>query len=235
MKVFVMGSTGATGFNLVAQLLGNGFKVRAVARSAEKFEAIDNQENLEIVVGSILELSNEKLKSLLSDVDAVVSCLGHNISIKGIFGKPHNLVEGAIKRVSNAIDDSRQVKLILMNTTGCLNKLENEQFKPIENVLMGLLSNILPPQRDNEKALAYLMDKLGVGNQRIEWVAVRPDTLINEAIVTDYTLHKSHTRSPLFNAGKTSRINVANFIMELLKSEDLWQQWKFKTPVIYNK
>jgi hypothetical protein len=83
--------------------------------------------------------------------------------------------------------------------------------------------------------LEYLLEKTGKGNTHIEWIAVRPDTLINEAEVSEYTVHPSPVRSPIFNAGKTSRINVANFMACLLKDEELWKQWKFRTPVIYNK
>jgi hypothetical protein len=66
-------------------------------------------------------------------------------------------------------------------------------------------------------------------------VAVRPDALINENAVSEYELYASPTRSTLFNPGKTSRINVGNFMARLLVEDDLWNMWKGKMPVIYNK
>ena len=63
---------------------------------------------------------------------------------------------------------------------------------------------------------------------------MRPDGLIDEDTVSSYTVHESPTRSAIFNAGKTSRINVAHFMTELASSESLWQEWKGKMPVIYN-
>ena len=93
---------------------------------------------------------------------------------------------------------------------------------------------LLPPQRDNELAIGYLIDTVGISNKHIEWIAVRPDTLINEVEVSEYIVHPSPIRSPIFDAGKTSRINVADFMVSLLKDEELWEKWKYKTPVIYN-
>ena len=58
--------------------------------------------------------------------------------------------------------------------------------------------------------------------------------LINEAEVSEYIVHPSPIRSPIFDAGKTSRINVADFMVSLLKDAELWGNWKYKTPVIYN-
>ena len=62
-----------------------------------------------------------------------------------------------------------------------------------------------------------------------------PDTLINEDIVTEYELYDSPVRSAMFNPGKTSRINVGNFMARLIVENDLWNKWKGRMPVMYNK
>ena len=66
-------------------------------------------------------------------------------------------------------------------------------------------------------------------------MVVRPDSLIDEIIVTDYEVFPSPTRSAIFNSGTTSRINVGHFMMDLVLDRDTWQRWKGKMPVIYNK
>ena len=63
---------------------------------------------------------------------------------------------------------------------------------------------------------------------------MRPDGLINSESVTDYELHPSPIRSPIFNAGRTSRINVAHFMARLITGDDLWSVWRGQMPVIYN-
>lgn len=122
-----------------------------------------------------------------------------------------------------------------MNTTACINKLQGEKRIGKERIVMSVLRKLLPPQRDNELALEFLLDKTGTGSKHIEWAAVRPDGLIDEDEVSEYTVHPSQVRSPIFDPGKTSRINVADFMVRLLKEKKLWEEWKFKTPVIYNR
>tara|TARA_R110002072_G_scaffold291396_5_gene459570 strand:+ start:1901 stop:2107 length:207 start_codon:yes stop_codon:yes gene_type:complete len=64
---------------------------------------------------------------------------------------------------------------------------------------------------------------------------VRPDGLINEDEVTDYIIYPSPIRSAIFDAGKTSRINVGHFMTNLICDGDLWNKWKEQMPVIYNQ
>lgn len=235
MKVLVLGANGTTGFNVVTQLLKQGMNVIAVARNVEIFDSIKTREHIEVLQASILEIDNQILEQYLGDVDAVISCLGHNITLKGIFGKPYTLVTDALIRIVNSLNETNKTtKIIWMNTTACTNRLQSEKFNIIENIVMKIMRFFLPPQRDNELSLGYLIDTVGISNEHIEWIAVRPDTLIDELEVSEYIVHPSPIRSPIFDAGKTSRINVADFMASLLKDDELWGKWKYKTPVIYN-
>ena len=94
---------------------------------------------------------------------------------------------------------------------------------------------MLPPQVDNEKAADYLRTEVGQNNGVVEWAAVRPDSLIDEGEVTEYEVHPSPIRSAIFDAGKTSRINVGSFMADLIIDNDTWNKWKGQMPVIYNK
>jgi hypothetical protein len=122
-----------------------------------------------------------------------------------------------------------------MNTTGNINKEASEKRSLGERIILSIIKVLLPPHRDNLSAASYLSQGIGQNNSKIEWIAVRPDTLINQETESPYDVFESPTRSPIFNTGKTSRINVSHFIAELLTDEELWQRWKNKMPVIYNK
>lgn len=63
--------------------------------------------------------------------------------------------------------------------------------------------------------------------------AVRPDGLTTEEEVTDYEIHPSPIRSAIFNAGKTSRINVGHFMADPIHDNELWTKGKGQMPVIY--
>lgn len=43
------------------------------------------------------------------------------------------------------------------------------------------------------------------------------------------------TRSAIFNAGQTSRINVAHFMADLLTDDTRWSAWSGQMPVLYNR
>ena len=122
-----------------------------------------------------------------------------------------------------------------MNTTGNRNRDLNEPISLSQKCVIALLRLLLPPHVDNEKAADYLRTKIGQNNQLIEWVAVRPDDLINEEEVTAYEIYASPTRSAIFAAGKVSRINVAHFMADLINDATLWNTWKGQMPVIYSK
>ncbi|TWT57370.1 NmrA-like family protein [Thalassoglobus neptunius] len=238
MKVLVLGGTGATGKQLLDQLLDRGHEVHAVVRSTTSLtdELIKN-DNLSLTEASVLDLDQSKLQELVSGCDAVASCLGHNLSLRGIFGPPYRLVTEAARRVCSVVQNSkssRPLKFVLMNTTGNRNRDLNEPVSFAQRCIVGLLRYLVPPHADNEDAAEYLRSTIGQSNDQIEWVVVRPDSLINESSVSPYSLHASPTRSAIFDAGKTSRINVANFIAALIDTDDLWQTWKGKMPVIYN-
>jgi nucleoside-diphosphate-sugar epimerase len=239
MKVFVAGSTGATGKKLTAQLLERGHQVVTVVRSPSSLpEEIRNHSNISITQTSLLDLNDIELQKLVDGCDAVASCLGHNLSFKGMYGHPRKLVADATQRLCEAAKANRPqtpVKFVLMNTTGNRNRDLDEKQSFGEKIVASLLRVLLPPQADNEAAANYLRTQIGQNDTAIEWVAVRPDGLIDEEAVTEYTLHPSPTRSPIFDAGQTSRINVGHFMTELITDDATWQQWKGQMPVIYNK
>lgn len=236
MKTLVLGASGATGKLVVSQLLKRNIAVRIVLRETAiiPVETTDNK-NIEVVRGNIDEFDTNLIQELMLDCDSVICCLGHNISFKGIFGHPYKLVVNSVKKISNAILTIHESKkLVLMSTTAYTNKKQGEENTFGEKLVFSLLEIMLPPHKDNMLAGDHLV--YGVGASKlIEWVAVRPDSLFDEEHESAYEIYDSKIRSPIFNSGKTSRINVSHFMVELLINDKLWQKWKYNTPVIYNK
>ena len=239
MTVLVVGASGATGSKLVEQLLRKEYKVRVIVRSPEKLpESWKKSPNIQIISASILELSEIELIEYTKGCESVISCLGHNITLKGIYGQPRKLVTDATHKLCDAIklnNSKKPVKFILMNTTGNRNRDVNEPISFAQKLVIGLLRLLLPPHVDNEKAADYLRTQIGQNHKLIDWVAVRPDGLINDDKVSDYEIYPSPIRSAIFNSGKTSRINVGHFMTDLLSNNNLWNTWKGQMPVIYNK
>ena len=239
LTTLVVGATGATGRLLVQQLLDRGCKVRVIVRSPHKLsEEIRNHAHLSLTQASLLELHDDALIQHVNGCDAVAVCLGHVMSLRGIYGHPRRLVAHATQKLCAAIKTQTRdqpIKVVLMNTAGNSNRDLSEPASFAQQVVVRLIRLLLPPHADNEQAADYLRVEVGQNNPLIEWAVVRPDTLVNQAAVSAYALHPSPTRSPIFNAGTTSRINVGHCMAELITRPELWTQWKGQMPVIYNK
>lgn len=238
MTTLIVGASGATGRLLVEELLNRGQAVKIVVRSLDSLpEAVRGHANLSVIQASILDMSDTDMAKHVRGCHAVVSCLGHNLTFRGLFGGPRRLVTDATRRLCDAIranHPSEPVKFVLMNTTGNNNRDLNERISFGQKCVIGLLRLLLPPHVDNEKAADYLRTNVGQNDTQIEWTAVRPDGLIDDTEVTDYKIFESPIRSAIFDAGTTSRINVAHFMAKLINTDNTWNMWQGKMPVIYN-
>jgi nucleoside-diphosphate-sugar epimerase len=239
MVTLIVGASGATGRLLTEELLNRGQLVKVIVRSSDKLPtAIKNHANLSVIQASLLDLSDAELAQHVKACDAVASCLGHNMDLKGLFGHPRKLVTDATRRLCEAIRVNRPekpIKFVLMNTAGNSNRDLDEPISFTQKSVIGLLRLLLPPHVDNEQAADYLRSQVGQKDEQIEWAVVRPDNLLDEAEVTPYDVYPSPIRSAIFDPGETSRINVAHFMADLITEDAIWQQWQGKMPVIYNK
>ena len=232
MIILVLGGTGATGRLVIKKLLTQGNEVIALVRNSS---TLAPQERLTTITETALTIDKQQLSSILGTVDAVICCLGHNLSWRGVYGPPLMLVKNSIQRVVESLPEQRTspLKLVLMNTTGNRNLDLNEAISLPQKIVLMILRCCLPPHLDNERS-ANLLRQDYKDNNKIEWIAVRPDGLVDEINVSAYTQHESPTRSAIFDAGKTSRINVADFMCQLVSDNELWTKWKGQMPVIYN-
>lgn len=239
MKILIVGGSGATGRLLVEELLSREQKVKIIVRSDKVLpESVKSNNNLEIVKASLLDMSEADLQKQVKDVDAIASCLGHNITFKGMFGQPRKLVTDAAKRLCDAVktnNPTHKVKFVLMNTIANSNRDLDEPSSKKVKMVIGLLRVFLPPHPDNEQAADYLRVKIGQTDDTIEWVAVRPSGLTNEDTVTEYEAYASPLGDGAFDPGKISRINTGHFIAELITDSNIWKKWKGQMPVLYNK
>jgi len=239
MKALVVGASGATGRWLVEELLHRGLEVTVVVRSPDKLAgALRNHDGLTMVSASVLELGDPEMAEHVRGCQAVASCLGHNLSLKGVYGQPRRLVADATRRLCHAIKANhpeKPTKFVLMNTAGNSNRDLNEPVSFGQRCVIGLLRLLLPPHVDNEAAADFLRTQIGQNDAEVEWAAVRPDNLIDQDHVTEYEVHASPIRSAIFDAGTTSRINVGHFMADLITDDGTWSKWKGQMPVIYNK
>jgi len=235
--VLLVGGTGRTGTRVLQQLLTRGVSVRAMVRPGRKVPASDaDNPGLTVIEANLLSLRDEDLQCHLRGCDAVISCLGHVLSLKGIFGPPLDLVTRATTRLCRGIETLRPptpVKFILMSSVSVTRPGNLDARRgPLEKAFLRLLCGVLPPAKDNQRAADFLLGQIGASNPFVEWAAVRPDSLL-PGDVSEYTLHEGLVNS-LFAAGSTNMANVAHFMCELVTNPETWADWKAKLPVIVN-
>ena len=239
MTILIAGASGATGRLLTRELFERDHNVRIIVRRTDSLPSdVLNHKNLSIIQASVLDLSEEEMARHVKGCNGIASCLGHNMTFKGLFGSPRRLVADSLRllcRAAKANNPDKGVKVVLMNTTGCRNPDLAESYTIPEKLVIGALRVLLPPHNDNEKASEYLRRELGQEDGIINWAVVRPDNLIDRDEVSPYEIHPSPVRSAIFDPGKTSRINVAHFMADLFTDEEKWNNWRGQTPVIYNK
>ena len=235
--VLLVGGTGRTGQHVLKELLKRGISVRAVVRSVHKLPPGAAQlPNLKVIEASLLSQSDNDLLSEVRDCNAVISCLGHVLNVKGIFGPPRDLVTQATTRLCRAIESlqpAQPVKFILMSSVSVNHPGGIDVRRgAFDKVLLWILRGLVPPARDNQGAADFLYNKIGINNPFVEWVTVRPDTLL-DGEMSAYALQKDLVTN-LFAPESTTMANIGHFMCELVANPEEWKAWKCQLPVIFN-
>lgn len=235
--VLLFGGTGRTGGRVLKQLLDRGVHVRAIVRSANRLpEGVAGHPRLTVIEADLLALSSEEMLEQVRGCDAVISCLGHHTDLKGIFGAPRELVAPMVERVcaaAFALEPAEPLRVVLMSSvsvhrSGGLDARRGSA----ERAFVALLRALVPPAKDNQNAADFLLEHIGTDSPFVQWVVVRPDTLV-EGDVAEYVLHDSFVSS-LAKPDDTSMSNVAHFMCDLVTEPKVWDTWQGKLPVIVN-
>ncbi|KAJ3053568.1 hypothetical protein HK097_003945 [Rhizophlyctis rosea] len=244
MRVLLVGGTGSVGQKVLEELLNRNVEVRAVVRSTASLSPeIKSNPKLELITASLLKLSDEKLQGHVKDCDVVISTLGHRVNWKGIpllgvWMPPYSLVTLATTRLCTAIQHlplPHSTKFIQLSTVGIANPSGTDTHVPTtkERLITSIVKPLTPPWKDSASAAAYLANTIGTENRFIEWVAVRPDALVDDTC-DEYEVYDS-VRHAFYEAEVVGRKNIARFIAELCVNEGVWERWKGKMPVIIDK
>lgn len=234
-SVLLLGGTGRTGRRVLAELLDRGVPVRAVVRSAARLpEGAAGHPLLTVVDAQLLLLSREELQRHLAGCAVMMSCLGHTLSLTGVFGPPRDLVAQAVRRVADAAGAAARpepLRLILMSSVS-VNRPDRADTRRgwDERALLWALRGALPPARDNQRAADVLAGKVGADSEALRWVVVRPDTLL-EGDASAYDVHDELVAG-LFRPASTRMANVARFMADLATDEATWRRWQGRMPVI---
>jgi len=198
-RILVIGATGGTGRQLVAQALERGFEVTAFVRSPAKLKL--THAKLRIVQGDVRD--PEAVAGAVRGQEAVLSALGHRR-----FFYPNKIQSEGTANVLRAMAAHNVGRFVCETSLG----LGNSAFRMGLPGTFFMLPVILP---------FYFWDKARqeqlVAASNLEWVIVRPGMLTNGTKRGNYR-HGLEVGSYVWPA-RISRADVAHFMLNQLTED----------------
>ena len=198
-RILIIGATGGTGRQLVAQALERGYFVTALVRKAAKLEMAHPQ--LKVVNGDVLDYAS--LEAAMAGQDAVLSALGHK---RFLF--PTWILSEGTRNILRAMKAHSVPRLVCETSLG----LGDSAGRMGLFYTFFIIPLILP---------FYFWDKTRqeriIVESEAEWVIVRPGALTN-GIKRGQTRHGRNLGSFLATL-RISRADVADFMLNQLVSD----------------
>ena len=207
MKVLIIGATGGTGRQLVAQALASGHEVTALVRNPAKIHI--RHERLRVVQGDILDF--ESVERAVAGQEAVLSSLG----TKSLFRRMKIFSKGRsnLLRAMTKHDVSR---LICIIGIGAGDSRGHGGFF-YDQIILPIILKRIYQDKDKQEELIRKSDR--------DWIIVRPGFLTNGPPKGNYRVLTDLTG---ITVGRISRADVAAFMLAQLNNDRYLRQ----TPLL---
>lgn len=198
-RILIVGATGGTGRQLVAQALERGYTVTALVRNPSQLQV--THPRLTVARGDVLD--GASVDAAMQGQDAVLSALGH----KRYLG-PTRILSRGTGHVLRAMEAQGVSRFVCETSLG----LGDSAFRLGLFYTLFLIPVILP---------FYFWDKTRqermIAASRVSWVIVRPGVLTNGA-KRGVVRHGSNIGNALWSV-RISRADVAAFMLDQLESD----------------
>jgi uncharacterized protein YbjT (DUF2867 family) len=198
-RILIVGATGGTGRQLVAQALERGHTVTALARNPSRLQM--THPRLTVVRGDVLD--GASVDAAMHGQDAVLSALGHNRYLG-----PTRILSRGTGHILRAMEARGVSRFVCETSLG----LGESAFRLGLFYTLFIIPVILP---------FYFWDKTRqermIAASRVPWVIVRPGVLTNGA-KRGVVRHGSGIGNFLWTA-RISRADVAAFMLNQLESD----------------
>jgi putative NADH-flavin reductase len=206
MKILIIGATGPTGQQLVQQAIAEGHEVTALARNPAKVEGRDR---LTVVPGDVL--NPDSLTAAVQNQEAVICSLGTKLS-----RKPTTMLSEGTKNIVNAMEKQGVRRFVCITGIGAGDSQGHGGFVYDKLILPLLLKNIYKDKTRQEGVIRQ---------SQLDWIVVRPAQLTDTPMTGQYQVWTDLTGK---TAGKISRADVADFVLQQLTSD----RYLHQTPLI---
>lgn len=199
LRVLIVGATGGTGRQLVAQALERGYEVTALARNPAALDI--THPRLRIVGGDVLDPAS--IDEAIRGQEAVISALGH----KKLF-PPNRILSEGTRNLVRAMEAQGVRRFVCETALG----IGNTAGRMGLYYTLFVIPVILP---------SYFWDKtrqeLVIAQSRLSWIIVRPGALTNGERRGKYR-HGADVGSFLWTV-RISRADVAEFMLNQLTDD----------------
>jgi putative NADH-flavin reductase len=199
MRILIVGATGGTGRELIAQALERGHTVTAFVRDPSKLQGSDPR--LTVIQGDVLDEGS--LATAMEGQEAVLSALGHKR-----FFYPTRILSDGTKNILRAMETHGVRRLVAETALG----IGDSAGRMGLYYTLFVIPVVLP---------FYFWDKTRqerlIAKSKVDWVIVRPAMLTNGEKRSVY--RRGANVGSFFWTRRISRADVAEFMLNQLASD----------------
>ena len=191
-RILVLGATGGTGQEVVAQALEQGHAVTALARRSERMRR--GHERLRFVAGDVTQ-PGDALADAVRGQDAVISALGQGLRLRS-----ENLFTRSMPRIVEAVERAAVSRLIVTSAFGV--GVTWRDVPPLARILVRVfLHDLYADKERGERALQQ---------SPLDWTLVYPTMLTSGSRTGRYRVGE---RLALRGLPRISRADLAAFLL----------------------
>ena len=205
MKIFLLGATGNTGYEILKRLVAENHSIKLLVRSPSKL-SLDNLKpttnQLEIIQGEVFE--SEKLIAHFKDSDIIISALG-----TGTDNSYTEIYSVGGRNILKAMRANNIRKLITITSATI------DMSDPSTNNFF--LNRIIRPNYNKVYYDQTRWETILDDTNDIHWICIRPPNLLNKKFTGKYRVNLNHCPK---GGWKIARADVADFIVKQLTPDD---------------
>jgi len=206
-KIALFGGSGQTGMEFLKRALDNGYQVKALARSPQKFSI--KHPKLEVVLGDVLV--EQDVTAVVKGCDVVVSLFGH------VKGSPEWLQTNGTKNIVAAMKQEKVEKIISLSGGG-LPFPEKDQPKMPDKMIRFIMKIAVPKILNDAIKHHKILE-----NSNLKWLIVRGPRLTNDKKTGNYRVGWVGVNA----STKIARADLADFILKQIDDEQFLYQMPF--------